>query len=325
MYIPTDIIPENDISISPKRLYNIIKKLLDNEMDYYDDNEKFTKLLKSVKKNMLDRLKKRYTWQTIVLSEKVCEHIYGENSNKFGQICGARIDIHVNSDNKKYRCSMHIDNKHIPKARNIDINKKCKSLKKNGDPCKMEGKYKGYCIYHYDKNKIEKLQKEVLILNTEKICNISNEITRNSINIDSLYNIIEKLKSNNNLEVINSNKFIIDPLKNKESIDLNINTNIMKKVLNTEYYDHNYFNNIKQIYCSGHEDIIFNNYKINNTNNIYLENIYKKQHNFNNYFNFNNKTGTTINKCNIMILFSSSSNVACFHKIKILSDFHFIT
>ena len=38
MYTPTTLIPENDISISPKKIYNIIKELLEKEIEFYSNN-----------------------------------------------------------------------------------------------------------------------------------------------------------------------------------------------------------------------------------------------------------------------------------------------
>lgn len=271
MYIPSYTIPKNDLLIKPNKIYEIIKVLLDYEIEFYSHNEKFVNLLNTVKKNMLDKFKRRYTWQTEVLSEQVCEHLYGEKSKKYGQICGRRIDI--NFDGKNYKCAKHIGIKHKPKARNIPENIKCKSLKKNGHPCSMYGKikYGGNCVYHFKEEKTEILQDKVIILenennllNTEENCKNSKELVRTSININSLYNIIEKLNENTDFiekkEIIKNisseDKPLIKDLKS-QSTELNSNINnfkiklkIMREVLNTKYCSNNNYNNIYLILIS---------------------------------------------------------------------------
>lgn len=259
MYIPSYTIPKNDLLIKPNKIYEIIKVLLDYEIEFYSHNEKFINLLNTVKKNILDKFRRRYTWQTEVLSEQVCEHLHGEKSKKCGQICGRRIDIKF--DGKSYKCAKHIGIKYKPKARNIPDNMKCKSLKKNGHPCSMYGKikYGGNCVYHFKEEKTEISQDKVIILENENNLLNTKENCKNY-----LYNIIEKLNENTDFiekkEIIKNISFEDKPLikdLKSQSTELNSNINnfkvklkIMKEVLNTKYCTNNNYNNIYLIFIS---------------------------------------------------------------------------
>lgn len=257
MYIPSHTIPKNDLLIKPNKIYEIIKVLLDYEIEFYSHNEKFINLLNTVKKNILDKFRRRYTWQTEVLSEQVCEHLHGEKSKKYGQICGRRIDIKF--DGKNYKCAKHIGIKYKPKARNIPDNMKCKSLKKNGHPCSMYGKikYGGNCVYHFKEEKPKILQDKVIILEKENNLLNSKENCKNS-----LYNIIEKLNENTDFieknEIIKNISFEDKPLikdLKSQSAELNSNINnfkvklkIIREVLNTKYCTNNNYNNIYLVF-----------------------------------------------------------------------------
>lgn len=207
MYTPNTFVPENDITIKPKNIIKIINNLLDYEIDYYSNNDNYIRLLKIVKKSMINRFKEKYTWKTDVLSHNVCDHIYGEHSKKFKQICGSRIDI--KPEGKSFKCAKHIGKSYKPKDRNIDEKSRCIGIKKNGNPCKMEGKHNRYCIYHYNQYKIDKLEKDIKDLEIEKIHENVRNIVKSSFNTSSLYNIIENIKNIN-----------ISEDKNKQSIEL---------------------------------------------------------------------------------------------------------
>lgn len=282
MYIPSQFIPENDISIKPKKVYIMIKDLLNREIDFYDNNKDFVILLNSVKKNMLNEFSKRYIWQTELASDKTCEHLFGEKSRKHGEMCGRRIDIKAEKENTQYRCSMHIDNKYKPKSRIIDPKDLCKGIKKNGDSCSMKGIHKGYCIYHNGQNKIKKLQKKVNKIEQDNIIRDIKEITKKSVNIKS-FDIVEELKIKpfiNELEIKNNEYTDVDKLKkdeidkiNNKLINLNININnfkykleIINEIFNIKPNCRNkYCNNIntiriiKSLYCKNHAEIALNN------------------------------------------------------------------
>lgn len=84
MFIPDEMIPKNDILVKPINIYNFLEKLFNKEIDNYSYKEDYKDLLKVIKNNILDNFKKRYFWQVNVLSEKTCEHVYGEHSKKYG-------------------------------------------------------------------------------------------------------------------------------------------------------------------------------------------------------------------------------------------------
>lgn len=270
MYIPTELIPENDISITPKKLYNIVNQLLDKEIDYYNHIEIYVLLLNSVKKNILKRLKNTNLWKRDVLSEKVCEHVYGEYSKKFGQICGSRIDIKCK--NNKFLCSQHIGIIHVPKRRSIPDDKKCKGITKYKIPCKKEGVNNGYCKHHVKDIIIENFEKENKILNNDKNCKIPKDITKQNINMDSLYNIIEKLKKKSKL------------IENKENSGNNINHKLCTQFIKDEEINelNNNIQNFKEKLKIKPAEIKNNNLNIE-YNKKYILNIYftKTTHNRN--------------------------------------------
>lgn len=270
MFIPKSIIPDNDITIIPKNLYKIIIELIDSEIE--DDSfEKINeKILNKIRKILIKRFKSTYFWNTLVLSEKVCEHVYGEYSKKFGNICGARIDIKY--DGKNYKCSQHIGIKHTPKNR-VPEEKRCKGITKYNNPCKKEGNIEGYCKYHIKDIKIENENK---LLNIKKNCNISGKIIKRSIYLDSLYNIIEKLKKKSEFiekqEIVNKNIeqiYIQKSLTNetKESEESVLKNKPLEK--------------IKKNNCCNYEQITFTNINILILKNIYRKYIKNKQQNTN--------------------------------------------
>lgn len=241
MYIPTDLVPENDITIIPKKIYNIIKELLDIEISFYDNNKQFYNLLKYVKKNILNNISKRTFWQKNVLSRKSCEHVFGENSKRFKQICGARIDIKC--EDNKYLCSQHVGIKHIPKQIVSEKNQ-CHGTTKYKRRCKKNGINNGYCKYHVKDRNFDELQKENKNLITEKN-------TKNSVKIESSYNIIDKFKNNKKiLKKVYKNKKkqtnveLLDFEKRKNN-RFNINILIKNKKTPKYRFYKNYINNLK--------------------------------------------------------------------------------
>lgn len=241
MYIPTDLVPENDITIIPKKIYEIIKELLDIEISFYDNNKQFYNLLKYVKKNILNNISKRTFWQKNVLSRRSCEHVFGENSKRFKQICGARIDIKC--EDNKYLCSQHVGIKHIPKQI-VSEEKQCHGTTKYKRRCKKKGINNGYCKFHVKDKKIDELQKKNINLIAEKN-------TKNYEKIESSYNIINKFKNNkkilkkvykNKKKQTNAELLEFSKIKNN-----NFNINILiknKKIQKYKFYK-NYINNLK--------------------------------------------------------------------------------
>lgn len=270
MFIPVDLIPYNDISITPKKVKIIIEQLLDIEINRYDHIKDFYNLLKSIKKNILEIISKTSTWNKELLSLKHCMHIFGENSKKFGNVCGSRIDIKCIEN--KYLCSQHIGKTHNPKPM-FPKERQCNGITKYKQKCKKEGVNNGYCKFHTKDIYIEKLENENKILNNEKII-------KNSINVDSLYNIIEKIKDN--LEFTENGKNIEKNVNSeyfKESINktnIEIYRDIFKNNLKISNLNHNikYFKEKLEII----KKIEFYKHKNKFINNRYIENVLMKQH-----------------------------------------------
>lgn len=174
--IPLYNIPKNDITIRPKVMIDEFNNILNNikaSINYYND-EIYMKVFLMVVREIKYNINKQHFWY-LISSEKICSHVFTDNSNKFGNICGKRVDIVCNKD--KYKCSEHVNKSHNPKKRSKTNKKICKELNKNKEPCNLEGKYEGYCIYHYKSvNNIDTIN------NTHKIIK---EKEKYLLNIDS--------------------------------------------------------------------------------------------------------------------------------------------
>src|ERR1700730_4629478 len=130
MILPNYLIPQNDLQLRPEKIYKVLEELFDDEID---KEEEYIIILSKLKTNILNNFKKRYLWQTEFLSEKVCEHVYGDKSKKFGQICNSRIDLLY--DGKNYKCSRHIGKEHTPKKHVIKEEERCTGFNKYNEPC----------------------------------------------------------------------------------------------------------------------------------------------------------------------------------------------
>lgn len=252
-------VPKNDITIRPIIMINEINKIFTKIKDDFEyKNEKYMKVLHTIIGELRYNINKQYFWY-LISSEKICSHTFTTNSKKFGMMCGKRIDITCKKD--KYKCSEHVNKNHIPKKRNKDGKVLCKNLNKHKKPCELEGKYEGYCKYHYKPDNNTNI-KEVIKKNIETMDKINNtnkcnnflkrvkkkenivisfngeynyikEIVDKSFNVDKLYEIVEEVKNNN----IN---YILEPLNNvikeiKEENNLFLQKT--KKVLDKEKED----------------------------------------------------------------------------------------
>lgn len=144
------MLPKNELTIAPLKLYDLIIDIIDKNINFYNYNDQFIKLLTTLKGDFQNELKKTYNWNTILLSHKTCDHVYTKNSKKNGEICGRHIDIETGENN--YKCSVHIKKtKYKPKKRIVDDIMRCPELNRYGYPCglRKNKKYNGYCRYHY--------------------------------------------------------------------------------------------------------------------------------------------------------------------------------
>lgn len=234
------MLPKKDLTITPEKLYNLIINIIDDNINSYNYNEQFIKLLNKLKKDFDYELKKTYNWKTVMLSHKTCDHLFTNNSKHNGEICGRRIDIKTEGDN--YLCSIHVEkSKHIPKKRNIEDSLRCPGMNMNGDRCglKKKQKYNGYCIYHYKNTKIDTENKKKRNINLK---NYVNDMILYHIDTDFIYekyfnkkeisinNIVSNssddiLESRQNNDLYKKNKYI-DILKNVNKTITNINNDL---------------------------------------------------------------------------------------------------
>lgn len=263
-------IPTNDITIRPriliKELNKIFKTLKD---DFRYKKEEYMRTLNIIIRELKYNINKSYFWY-LISSETICSHIFTTNSKKFGMMCAKRVDINCKQD--KYKCAEHVNNNYISKKRNKDGKILCKDLNKKQEPCELEGKYDGMCIYHfkiynkidtiknahniYKKNKIKydteynlhkeetepkNIINEKIIKKTPKIdiTNYIHEIINKSVNIDDLYQIIKKNNkpniSNNMLNFNESFQSISKYIKqiNKENIEYKYQEKIDDEIMSS--------------------------------------------------------------------------------------------
>lgn len=246
------MLPKNEITITPEKLYNLIIDIIDTNIISYDYNEQYIKLLKDLKNEIGYELKKTYNWSTVMLSHKVCDHIYTENSKEYGNMCGKRIDIKTND--KNYKCSIHVEkSKHTPKKRKVDDSLRCPGLNMYGEQCRLrkQNKYNGYCRYHYQEDKIISLESDI---KKEKEINlksyVNNMITNymdfsenvkytnieEKKNNESLFYTYKKVKNiSSSIDVIYDGLYKINDVKEKEhNVDIRYYLNNNVKIINED-------------------------------------------------------------------------------------------
>lgn len=211
---PQSILPKNDITISPQKLYNFISTSFDSITTFYDYDSYNTKLLTSIKKEFLQLFKKTFLWNVQVLSHKTCMHVFKDKSKRFGQICNKRIDI---SDKNNYYCSEHIGKKHNDniKKRNFSAEKRCIFIKKNGKQCELPFKKNKFCNYHFSEERVKDLEEQNNLLSSKLFKQEIHNIVKGFFDTKSLYNIIDNIKNNN----LNNDKILFKKYYNKEIIE----------------------------------------------------------------------------------------------------------
>lgn len=273
-------IPINDFPIIPEQQYKQLNNLFNNIYgDFACDQIEprrtlYLECYNIIKEKVINLFKSNSFWIRDCMSEKHCDHIYGEHSEKHGDICKRSIELKF--DGKNYLCSRHIGIKHIPKPNNIPEEERCKGITYYGKPCKRRRKKNNYCIYHIeDEKKVEKindLEKKILNIEQNKIINDIKDIVKKTVNINSLYNIVNNLKYNKSLDI---NKEV-NLLNNIEIIQYNSNdVEIVNENINdddeneSEHYI--YYDSDGDIYESDEENTLEKNYnKIKYINEIYI-------------------------------------------------------
>lgn len=141
------MIPKHDFLVSPKKIYNTFKQLLDEYRENIETKDIF------YYKYLLNEIERTNFWNISCSSSKICMHVY-KNGKKAGHICGAKVFIKTNNKLQKYLCSRHCRD-YITKGRNYTkYNKRCSFIRNNGNICKHKcEKDKNYCYIHKEEEK----------------------------------------------------------------------------------------------------------------------------------------------------------------------------
>lgn len=219
------MLPQNDIKISPNRLYNFIADTIDKQINVYNYNQEYIKLLTCVKNEILDELNNFRKWQLYILSYNICEHSYTVRSKMSGKLCGRNIQIKPNEN--IYKCGKHSGVKHTPKERKIDDDMLCSGNNKKKQRCKNYKKYDGFCVNHYKSYFNLKNVKDVKSHYLNKI-NTKNKIEENTSKYDCIiYN--DHLKK---LNILEDSYFV----KKQKVVKLITYYNENKNIFNICYY-----------------------------------------------------------------------------------------
>lgn len=262
----------NDFFNKIKEDINIEKKIsLENNNYNKDFFEGQYNLFQLMQNTLYEKMNNINFWYSI-LCNKSCGYIY-KNENNYEVICGKRIDIKCEQNN--YLCATHISLKdHTPKKRNIEEYNKCIELNKYGSRCGNPKKYGEICKKHYEKvykiniHEIDKhylYTEEIKKLNNIEIVNTNNSINKNIINFK------EKIK-NDVKEIVNKSINVKSLYDIIEDIKINIkNTTLIEKLKKEEIYNGGM--------------VLFKDYKstAHGVLNYNIQNINKIKDNINNY------------------------------------------
>lgn len=138
------MIPQQDLLISPARLYKKIKEYIDNYRNNIESNDIY------YYNCLLEQIKDKGFWKIYSASEHICEHEY-KRGNKQGQICGAKIFISTDNKLQKYLCSRHCRDYKSNHRIYYKNHVRCKYIRKNGEQCRHRcGADTVYCYIHKD-------------------------------------------------------------------------------------------------------------------------------------------------------------------------------
>lgn len=164
-----------DLLVSPKRLYNNFKIMIDEYRQNIDTKDTY------YYKYLLEQLKNISFWNIHCSSEKVCMHIY-KNGNKVGEICGAKVFIKTENKLQRFLCSRHCRDYKSKNRSYNNVNKRCNYIRNNREQCRHKSEHnKEYCYIH------KKFYNELII----------NANDKNDINVK--FNVIKKLEKRRNL------------------------------------------------------------------------------------------------------------------------------
>lgn len=210
------MIPQEDLLVSPTRLYKKLKEYLDKYRNDIETKDTF------YYNCLLEQIRNTGFWNLYSASEHICEHVY-RRGKKEGQICGAKFFIKTNDKLQKYLCSRHCRN-YDTKPRKYTINNpRCNYERKNGEQCKHRSlSFKTYCYIHI-KYKNENKNKEYMNSKINKLRYLRKLYYRNKYkkkrkyrynHINKNYSIIYSFKE----YIKNKHKHILMMTKKNENI-----------------------------------------------------------------------------------------------------------
>lgn len=183
------MIPQKDLLISPKRLYNTLIKNIDDYRKNIETKDTY------YYKMLLEKIKDINFWNIYSSSEHICMHVYKRGKNE-GQICGAKVFISTDNKLQKFLCSRHCRDYEAKHRIYYKKHVRCKYIRKNGEQCRHKcGTNTVYCYIHKD-NKNNKIINNINIvdkLNEDTYNKGINKLKRKRC----LYFKLKKIKKNN--------------------------------------------------------------------------------------------------------------------------------
>jgi hypothetical protein len=209
--------------------FKFIKKDIDTEKIISEQNNYYNKDLfdgvyssyNLIQYELYKRINDKKFWIEL-LSKKTCDYIY-KDGKRYKEVCGKSIEIECNDGLESFKCAKHVSKKSYKSCtKNINKDNLCIHVNNKNKPCGKNKYTNNYCIYHYgnayEYNKSKyinylDINKELDILynieiiysnnsinnkiisNRDKIKNDAKDIDKKSININSLYNIVEDIKN----------------------------------------------------------------------------------------------------------------------------------
>lgn len=155
------MIQNKDLLLSPKKIFDNVKELLDNYRETLNIKDKH------YYKTFLESIRNANFWNASCAADRICMHIY-KNGKRAGEICGNKIFIIANNRLQEYLCSRHCRD-YETKGRTYDKKHgKCNYIRKNKEECKHRcANGDKYCYMHKKFCEEEDLKK-IFIKNLEK-------------------------------------------------------------------------------------------------------------------------------------------------------------
>lgn len=149
------MIPQGDLLLNPKKIYNKFKELIDIYRENIETKDKF------YYKYLLEEFRKTIFWNIYVSSDKICMHVYKKGRNA-GEICGAKIFIETNNRLQRYLCSRHCRDYETKQRYYDDIRIRCSYIRSNYEQCKHRCKDNNKFCYIHKTNDKEDMEEDIL-------------------------------------------------------------------------------------------------------------------------------------------------------------------